>query len=194
MIAAPSPHQITTTEFTRMGEAGIFEPGHRFELIEGEIIEMSPIGRRHAACVRCLINLLTRTLGGAAVVDAQNPLVLGDLSQPQPDLVVLKARDDFYADDHPRPQDVAFLIEVADSSLLYDRETKIHYNRGVTQRPSRWRRARGAQSERSSSFGPLGLPIYSPLRPSTLSPSWAVTYKSSKCLAGRTSFGPMRAK
>ena len=125
MSVLPGRHPITAAEFSRMGEAGIFQPGDRLELIEGEIIDMSPIGRRHAACVRRLNNLLTSSLGAQAVIDAQNPVVLGDLSQPQPDLAVFKYRDDFYAASHPRSQDVVFLVEVADSSILYDRDTKI---------------------------------------------------------------------
>ena len=102
-----------------------FDENDRLELIEGEIVEMSPIGRRHAGRVRYLINLLTRRLAGdEAVIDAQDPVVLGDLSEPQPDLAVLAPREDFYADEHPRPEDVLLLIEIADTSLAYDREVK----------------------------------------------------------------------
>ena len=125
MTVGPGRRLITAAEFNRMGEAGIFQPGDRLELIEGEIIDMSPIGRRHAACVRRLNNLLTLMLGGQAVVDAQNPVVLGHLCQPQPDLAVFEYRDDFYAGGHPRSEDVVFLVEVADTSLQYDRDSKI---------------------------------------------------------------------
>jgi len=107
-----------------MGEAGIFGENHRLELIEGEIIEMSPIGRRHAARVRRLINLLARQLGeDEAVVDAQNPVVLSDISEPQPDVVLLKPQPAVY-DEHPGPEDVLLIIEVADSSLAFDRKVK----------------------------------------------------------------------
>ncbi len=126
MTVLAAKHFITAAEFTRMGEAGIFAEDERLELIEGEIVEMSPIGRRHAGRVRFLINLLTRMLGDdEAVIDAQDPVVLGDLSEPQPDLALLKPRADYYADEHPRPSDVLLLIEVADSSLAYDREVKV---------------------------------------------------------------------
>ncbi len=126
MTVLAARHLITATEFTRMGEAGIFDDEERLELIEGEIIEMSPIGRRHAGRVRYLINLLTRMLGSdEAVIDAQDPVVLGDFSEPQPDLALLKPRADFYSDEHPRPSDVLLLIEVADTSLAYDREVKV---------------------------------------------------------------------
>ncbi len=125
MSVLAAKHLITATQFTRMGEAGIFDDDERLELIEGEIIAMSPIGRRHAGRVRFLINLLTRRLGGdEAVIDAQDPVVLGDLSEPQPDLALLRPRADFYSDQHPRPADVLLLIEVADTSLTYDREVK----------------------------------------------------------------------
>ena len=86
---------------------------------------MSPIGRRHAAIVRILVNVLTRRLGAdEAVVDAQNPVVLDDISEPQPDLVLLKPRPDLYADRHPGPEDALLVIEVADSSLAFDRNVK----------------------------------------------------------------------
>jgi len=108
-----------------MGEAGIFAQDDRLELIEGEIFEMSPVGRRHAACVRRLTNLLARQLGAEAILDAQNPLHLSDFSQPQPDLVLLRPREDFYSDRHPGARDVLLLIEVSETSLRYDRELKV---------------------------------------------------------------------
>ncbi len=123
MLAAK--HLITASEFTLMCEAGVFREDDRLELIEGEIIEMSPIGKRHAAAVRRLNNLLARGLSeDEALVDAQNPVVLGDISEPQPDLALLRPRPDFYSE-HPRPEDILLLIEVADTSLAYDREVKV---------------------------------------------------------------------
>ncbi len=125
MTVLAAKHLITASEFDQMCEAGVFREGHRLELIEGEIIEMSPIGKRHATAVRRLNNLLTRSLGpDEALVDAQNPVVLGDISEPQPDLALLRPRPDFYAE-HPRPEDILLLIEVADTSLAYDREVKV---------------------------------------------------------------------
>ncbi len=126
MTVLAAKHLITAAEFTRMGEAGVFARDERLELIEGEIVEMSPIGRRHAGRVRFLINLLTRMLADdEAVIDAQDPVVLGDHSEPQPDVALLKPRADYYVDEHPRPSDVLLLIEVADTSLTYDREVKV---------------------------------------------------------------------
>ena len=126
MTAVPSKHLFTAAEFAQMGEAGIFREDARLELIEGEIIEMSPIGLRHAALVRGLINRLTRLIGeDEALIDAQNPVHLSDLSQPQPDVTVLRPSRDYYADRHPQPEDVLLLIEVADTSLAYDRGVKV---------------------------------------------------------------------
>ena len=107
-----------------MGEAGLFDEGPRIELVGGEIVEMSPIGRRHAACVNRLTALLTGALGDRFIVAVQNPMRLDDLSEPQPDLVVLQPRPDFYAAFHPRPEDTLLVIEVAETSLNWDREVK----------------------------------------------------------------------
>lgn len=125
MSALPAKHLFTSEELAQMTSSGLFAEDDRVELLGGEIFEMSPVGPRHAACVRRLTNLLARQLGGSAVVDAQNPLRLNELSQPQPDLAVLRPRDDFYADAHPGPEDVLLLVEVADTSLAYDRDVKI---------------------------------------------------------------------
>lgn len=108
-----------------MGESGILHEDDRVELIEGEIIDMSPIGVRHANCVRRLIHLFTEGLVKKAIVDVQNPLRLDEHSEPQPDIVLLKYRQDFYASSHPAPQDVLLLIEVMDTSADYDRQVKL---------------------------------------------------------------------
>jgi len=107
-----------------MGEAGIFGEDDRVELIEGEIIEMSPIGSPHAARVKRLNRLLVRRLGTRAIVQVQDPVLLSQLSEPQPDLGVLKPREDFYAAGHPEPSDVLLIVEVADSSRAFDRTIK----------------------------------------------------------------------
>jgi len=125
--AAPAPvvrHLFTVDEYHRMGEAGIFGEDDRVELIEGEIIEMSPIGSPHAARVKRLTQLLVRRLGRRAIVQVQDPVVLSQLSEPQPDLAVVKARADFYAARHPQPPDVLLIVEVADSSRVFDRNVK----------------------------------------------------------------------
>ena len=108
-----------------MAEAGILGEDDRVELIDGELIEMSPIGSRHAACVNRLTRLLTAGAGERAIVGVQNPVQLGIKQEPQPDLALLKYRPDFYAVTHPGPEDVILLVEVADSSANYDREVKL---------------------------------------------------------------------
>lgn len=118
-------HRLTVADYYRMGEAGIFAPEARVELIEGEIIDMAPIGTRHGSAVMRLTSLLSAAAGSRGIVSVQNPLRLSDLSEPEPDLMLLKPRDDFYADAHPTAADVLLLIEVADTSARYDREIKL---------------------------------------------------------------------
>lgn len=117
--------QFNITDYHRMAEAGILGEDDRVELIAGEVVDMSPIGTRHAACVDRLNMALTRHAGSTAIVRVQSPIQLDDYSEPQPDLVLLGVRDDFYMYSHPTPADVLLLIEVADSSTMYDRTTKL---------------------------------------------------------------------
>lgn len=116
---------FTVEEYFRMAEAGILHEDDRVELIEGEIVEMSPIGSRHAACVNRLNTLINRQVMGRAIVSVQNPVLLPDYSGPQPDVAVLQPREDFYAEAHPVPGDVLLLIEVSETTLRYDREVKL---------------------------------------------------------------------
>jgi Uma2 family endonuclease len=117
--------QFTVTEYDRMIAAGILQEHDRVELIDGEILEMSPIGSRHAACVNCLNTLFTRQAGDAAIISVQNPIRLNDYTEPEPDIAVLKPSDDFYVTAHPTVEDILLVIEVAETSLEYDREIKI---------------------------------------------------------------------
>jgi Uma2 family endonuclease len=116
---------FTVAQFNRMGETGILTEDDRVELIEGEIIEMSPISRRHAACVDRLIELLSEQLQRKAIIRVQSPIVLNDYSEPQPDVALLRRRDDFYEHSLPTPDDVLLVIEVADTTLEYDRQIKV---------------------------------------------------------------------
>jgi Uma2 family endonuclease len=118
-------HSFTVAEYERMGRAGIFSPEARVELVYGEIVEMSPIGERHAASVNVLDETVRERLGRKVNVSVQNPVLLDDLSAPQPDLLILKRRDDFYRHAHPRPEDVLVVIEVSDSTLEFDRTVKM---------------------------------------------------------------------
>jgi Uma2 family endonuclease len=115
---------FTTDEYHRMREAGILSEDDPVELIDGEIVEMSPISSRHAACVDRLTALFSG-LRGTAIVRVQSPITASGRAEPQPDLALLRPRDDFYARAHPGPGDVLLVIEVSDTSLQYDRSTKI---------------------------------------------------------------------
>lgn len=119
-------HRFTVDEYYKMGEAGIFTEDDRVELIGGEIVEMPPISSPHGGGVNRLLNaFLPVQLAGQAVISVQNPLRLSTYSEPVPDLVVLRPRDDFYATSHPTPQDVLLLIEVAQTTQQYDRRVKM---------------------------------------------------------------------
>lgn len=117
-------YRFTTTDYHRMAEAGILGEDDRVELIEGEILEMSPIGRLHASTVDRLNRLFNRAVGDAAIVRVQNPIVVNDYNEPQPDLTLLRPRTDFYAAGHPTPEAILLAIEVADTTVAFDRRVK----------------------------------------------------------------------
>jgi Uma2 family endonuclease len=116
---------FTTTEYERMVQTGILHEDEHVELLSGEVREMSPIGSRHVACVNRLNTLLSLHVGVQAIISIQNPIRLSDYSEPEPDIAVLHARADYYADSLPTPDDILLVIEVADSSLEYDRDEKL---------------------------------------------------------------------
>ncbi|HEY5565706.1 MAG TPA: Uma2 family endonuclease [Gammaproteobacteria bacterium] len=128
-------HRLTATEYRRMGEVGILRADARVELIEGEIIDMTPTGSRHAGVVRHIARLFERAIGDSAVVSIQSPVSLSDRSEPEPDIALLSPRTDFYKSAHPRPADVLLIVEVADASLRYDRQVKVplYARHGVTE-------------------------------------------------------------
>lgn len=115
---------FTVDEYHRMAEAGILHPDERVELIEGEIVQMSPIGPSHAGCVINATRLLITRLGERAVVSPQNPVVIPPRSEPQPDLVLLRPRAVSYSRAHPTPEDILLAIEVADTTVRFDRRVK----------------------------------------------------------------------
>jgi Uma2 family endonuclease len=117
--------QFTVAQYHQMVEAGILTEDDRVELIEGEIIEMSPIGRRHAACVDRLNRLFGDRLRGRAIVRVQNPVQLSDRLEPQPDITLLQPKADFYESGHPQSRDILLLVEVADTTIEFDREIKM---------------------------------------------------------------------
>lgn len=117
--------RFTVDEYYRMAEVGILGEDDRVELIEGEIVEMVPIGGPHRAGVDYLTMVLAPRLAGRAIVSIQNPVRLGARSEPQPDVAVLRPRPDRYRGGHPRPEDVFLLVEVADTSVEVDRRVKV---------------------------------------------------------------------
>lgn len=121
----PQRHLVTADEYLRMAEGGIFAPDARLELIEGEIVEMAPIGSPHAGRVKILNRLLSRRAGDRAVVSVQDPVIVAERSVPQPDLALLRPRADAYTDSHPTAGDVLLVIEVSDTTLAFDLGTKL---------------------------------------------------------------------
>lgn len=116
MSVALVRHRFTVDEYYRMAQAGIFSEDDRVELLDGEIVERSPIDSKHAGCVKGLTHFFGQKLGDRAVVGVQDPIRLGEYSEPQPDLALLKPRADFYRNAHPTAEDVLLVVEVADTS------------------------------------------------------------------------------
>ena len=130
-IDRPKRHLVTAQEYLRMGEAGVFAPDARLELIEGEIFEMAPIHPPHAGAVITLNRVLVERTRDRAAVSVQNPVIASELSVPQPDFALLKPRRDNYSREHPRRGDILFVVEVADTTLATDLRIKMPlYARG----------------------------------------------------------------
>ena len=123
--AARRRRRFTGHEYHRMAEAGILHEDDRVELIDGEVVEMSPIGGRHARCVIELTRLLAPLISDQVLLSIQNPIRLGEYYEPQPDVTVLRPSERYRAGELPEPQDVLLLIEVSDTSLYYDRDAKL---------------------------------------------------------------------
>jgi Uma2 family endonuclease len=119
-------HLLTVDEYYRMAEVGLLAPDARVELIEGEIVDMAPIGSRHGSAVKRLTHLFMAALGDSVIVAVQDALRLSNRSQPQPDLMLLLARADYYASHHPTAADVWLLVEVSDTTARYDRSIKLN--------------------------------------------------------------------
>jgi len=125
-MAEPLKRLFTRDEYYALADAGILKPEDRVELIEGEIYRMTPIGNRHAKCVNRLVDGFAPLIAARrAALSPQNPVALTDLSEPEPDIVLLRRDEGLYAEGHPAPKDVLLLIEVADSSAGFDRGTKV---------------------------------------------------------------------
>ena len=135
MAVEVSRRRFTADEYQAMGRAGILGEGDRVELIDGEVLAMSPIGPPHIGTLNRLTKLFLQRAGDTATVQVGGSVRLDDYSEPQPDLVLLKARADFYASALPGPSDVLLVVEVSQSSLAYDRGLKadLYARRNVTE-------------------------------------------------------------
>ena len=125
MNTAVSIHLFNSEEYHRLVESNILHEDDRVELIEGRIVDMTPSGSKHIACVNRLNEIFCEKLQKRAIVTIQNPVWLTEYSELEPDIAIIKRRSDFYARQLPQPEDVLFIVEVSDSSLDYDAETKI---------------------------------------------------------------------
>lgn len=124
-VSYPIRRLWNVADFHRMGKTGFLHPESRLELIEGELFEMAPIGSFHAGTVSILTRLLMQAVANSAIVNIQSPVVLSDCSEPQPDILLLRPRADYYLHKNPHAQDVLLLVEVSDSTVQFDRKTKV---------------------------------------------------------------------
>ena len=131
----PRPHRLTVDQYHRMAEVGLLSADARVELIEGEIVDMAPIGGVHAAVVDMLSELLIEQTRRAFIVRTQGPVALSPFSEPQPDIAILKRRADWYRSSAPTPDDVLLIIEVSDATLRFDRgaKAKLYARHGVPE-------------------------------------------------------------
>ena len=160
-----------------MADAGIFGEDDRVELLDGEIVEMAPVGSRHAACVNKLTQLFVERSEGRALLAPRNPITLGERSEPQPDLALLRPRADYYASGHPTPDEVLLVVEVGDTTAEWDRRHKLplYAAAGVAEV---WLVDLAAPSRRGESRLRAGMPRWSGPGPVTAWPRW-------RCLSSR---------
>jgi Uma2 family endonuclease len=135
VVSIPERTRISADRYQKMVETGVLTKYDRVELIDGDIINMAPIGTRHSAATARLNRLFVLSAGDSAIVSPGGSVRLGDYSVPQPDLMLLKPRDDFYAGQIPTPPDVLLIVEISDSSLAFDQTTKraLYAQHGVAE-------------------------------------------------------------
>lgn len=127
MIDAPTRHKFSVSSLLLMEQTGVFSSDQRVELVDGEVIDMSPIHPPHATCVRKLLRLFQQHLSlDDFMIDAQNPVQLSDSSLPQPDVIIASYRDELLRVGHWQAGDIRLLVEVSDSTYQYDRTKKYH--------------------------------------------------------------------
>jgi len=134
-VRAKLPNKLfTVDEYYRMAEVGILDPDARLELLEGQIVEMSPVGVRHVACVNRTTALFAKHSADRAIVSVQNPVQLSDYTEPQPDIVLLKPRQDHYAGKKTSWEDALLVMEVSDTTIRRDRyKVSLYARAGVSE-------------------------------------------------------------
>ena len=126
MAVSMTKRRFTVDEYYTMARSGILREDDRVELIEGEITQMNPIGSRHMACVKRIVDcFLALQVEKKALMNIQDPIRLDEFNEPEPDVALLKPRADFYENQHPGPADALLIVEVSDTSLAYDRDVKV---------------------------------------------------------------------
>ncbi|MBW4664607.1 MAG: Uma2 family endonuclease [Chroococcus sp. CMT-3BRIN-NPC107] len=124
-MTSVTPKRFSLAEYHRLIELGFFQENERIELIRGQIIQMAAKCTPHSVCNTLLFGELFTLLQGQATIRNQEPIILGEDSEPEPDLAIVRNRSDRYLDSHPSIADILLVIEVSDSTLKYDRETKL---------------------------------------------------------------------
>ena len=125
MTALPTRKIFTVQDYHKMIDAGVFSGNPNYELIEGEIVKKMTQGNFHISCINRLNMLFAPLLAGKAIVSIQNAVVVGEISEPEPDVTLLKLREDFYSAGKATAEDVLLLVEVSDSTVKYDRDVKM---------------------------------------------------------------------
>jgi Uma2 family endonuclease len=125
MHELPRRHRITVEHFYRMAEAGLFAEDERVELVDGEVIDVPPMGHAHAGVLDYLAKMIMSSVGARAIVRQQLPLRLGEDSEPLPDIAVARLRDDLYMRAHPAGTETLLVIEISSTTLHFDRTFKV---------------------------------------------------------------------
>ncbi len=125
MTTLPTRKIFTVSDYHKMIDAGVFAGNSDFELIEGEILKKMTVGDYHISCVNRLNRIFTRNCGDEVIISIQNPIIISEISEPEPDLTILRFQEDFYASGKAGAEDVLLLIEVSDSTVKYDKDVKI---------------------------------------------------------------------
>jgi len=123
-VSRVAPKRFRVEDFRKMTEVGILPEESGWEIIDGYLIDKMSIGSKHAGTVKILNRILTIWAEKNAIVSVQDPIHIDEYNEPEPDIALLKPREDFYTKSHPTPSDVLLLIEVSDSTVEHDRETK----------------------------------------------------------------------